>query len=254
MACHGQQSLEVKSLQQEIHFLTNAMRTELGLPPLQALSELDRVAELHSQDMASRRYFDHIDPEGRGPEVRLKENLPQLIAKNVGENIALRSLEIQDSTQMAAALMKMWRESNEHYKNLISPDYRHLGVGIFLTEERIYASQTFSNGVGLLEGELPADLASGDSLNLSFRYLDQQSPNNLQALLYTPDQAARIPISNGAYFVGKKPLKPSWRDQTHFDLTLPTRPEDGVGTYRLRLGFGEQYYESSFHFKTFHKD
>jgi len=251
-ACQSESTLDLNILQAEIHFSTNQIRTKLGLQPLLPLAELDQVATLYSQDMATRRFFDHKDPDGLGPQERLSQHLPQLVAKNVGENIALRSLEIKDAKLMAAALMKMWRESNEHYKNLINPEYRHLGVGLYLTEERIYASQTFSNGVGLLESELPEQIKSGESLNLRFRYLDESAPNALRVLLYTPDQAARLPVGNGSYYIGKKPLTPNWSDSRHFDLNVHTRLDDGVGTYRLRLGFGEQYFDTSLQFKTHH--
>lgn len=249
-ACHGSPQLQPERIEKEIHHLTNLMRTELGLEPLQALTELDQVARSHSQDMAERKYFDHIDPEGLGPEKRLLLQLPQLIAKNVGENIVLRSLEIRDSENMAKALLKMWRESPEHYQNLINPAYRQLGVGVSLTPERIYATQTFSNGIALLESDLPTEIQAGQSQILRFRYLSDAPRERLGALLYTPDSLARFPVGDGSYYSGKRPLPLVWLDDTHFELSLKAEPGDGFGQYQLRLGLGSDYFAQVLHFKT----
>lgn len=239
--------LDMARLESEIHRLTNALRAEQGVAALATLKELDGLSRRHSQNMADRNFFEHNDPDGNTPADRLQKFLPNLLSANSGENIAVRSLGREDETEMAEVLIQMWRDSPGHYRNMISPDFRHLGVGVVKTEDRLYATQTFASGIALLSSELPTKVPSGQSVNLTFRYLGDFPREELSAFFYAPDANARIPAGNGASYIGKGPVTLNWTDETHFQLTLKT--DYGLGLYRLVLGRGKAYYTMNYQFE-----
>ena len=69
--------------------MVNAKRLSVGCPKLKWDDRIAAVAQRHSQDMVTRNFFDHTNPDGEDPFERLKEsNLPFSAA---AENIALGS-------------------------------------------------------------------------------------------------------------------------------------------------------------------
>lgn len=239
--------IEPARLNQEILRLTNALRAEQGVPALSGLNELDELALQHSQNMANANFFDHTDPEGRGPADRMRLYLPGLLSVSSGENIAVRSIDGEDETTMAETLIKMWRESPGHYKNMISQEYWHLGVATVIAGDKLYATQSFAAGVALSEAALPASVPAGRPLDLNFRYLATFPKSELRAFMYAPNPAARIPAGNGSAYIGKGPLRIDWRDESHFSLHVAT--DFGLGACRLLLGHGENYYNSPIQFQ-----
>lgn len=239
-------ALNLERLSQEIHRLTNEMRAEKKLAPLDSLSELDGLARRHSQNMAKTNFFDHVDPQGNSPADRMAKFLPQLLSANSGENIALRSIE-GDESAMAQTLMRLWHDSPEHYQDIINPDYQYLGVGVEQLDDKIYATQTFASVIALLENSLPAKVTAGTTVTLRFRFLAGFPSSELSAFLTVPDGTARIPAGNGSAYIGKGPMIPVWTDAGHFELTVPTRY--GLGNYQVRLGHQSAYYDKVFQFE-----
>lgn len=231
----------------EIHRLTNALRSEQGVGVLGPLPELDGLSLRHSQNMADKNFFEHDDPDGNTPADRLDQFLPALLSASSGENIAVRSLGGEDETALAETLIQMWRESPGHYRNMLSTDFRHLGIGVVKTDDRVYATQTFAAGIALLSSELPLKVTSGQALTLEFRYLGDFPSSELTAFMHAPDANARIPAGNGSFFIGKGPVKIDWIDETHFRIRIAT--DYGLGIYRLALGRGKSYYTKNFSFE-----
>lgn len=58
------------SLEAKIHDLVNLMREQNDLPVVQYNFTLANIAKLHSIDMVQKKYFDHFDPDGAGPQAR----------------------------------------------------------------------------------------------------------------------------------------------------------------------------------------
>ena len=236
--------LNLQLLESEIYRLTNAMRAEQGLAPLAELAELDGLSRIHSENMAHNDFFDHKDPQGLLPPERMLKFLPLLLSANSGENIALRSIDADESA-MAQTLMSLWRNSPEHYHNIINKAFRHMGVGAATQDDKLYATQTFASAVALLEAQ-PQAVFYGSPVTLRFRFLADFPTSELTAFLHAPDPEARIPAGNGTAFVGKGPLKPEWTDTEHFQLSLPA--SYGLGTYRIRIGHNGTYYDKDFSF------
>jgi len=116
--------------------LVNAERVKAGVPKLIADSKLTMVAESHSRDMFMERYFSHVSPDNQDPGDRLSASgIPYTL---MGENIAYAP----DVNTAHTGLMN----SPEHKKNILEPQFHHVGIGIISTKAfGIMVTQDFTN-------------------------------------------------------------------------------------------------------------
>lgn len=105
---------------------TNIQRQNYGLPPLKESAELNASADLKIKDMLSKQYFAHISPDGKSVGDLAKEVGYKFIA--VGENLALGNFESDEK------LVQAWMDSPGHRKNILSPQYKEMGVAVLQGE------------------------------------------------------------------------------------------------------------------------
>ncbi len=142
---------------------TNSYREYKGLSPLVYDLSLGRVSSAHSQDMAVRSFFSHINPDGLDPTGRARlagyETSKRLgdgqvrtgIAENImkispGYTIGKAYSGFVDPTspeEVADLMMIEWIDSPEHQVNLVNPTVTNLGVGVAYDGEFFYATQNF---------------------------------------------------------------------------------------------------------------
>ena len=104
--------------------LINAQRARSGAQPLAPNALLQRAAELHSLDMAKRKFFEHATPDGVEPAERImRQGYPPIL---VGENLAWG--ETGKSTP--AEIVSLWMKSPGHRANILQPGYREIGIGM----------------------------------------------------------------------------------------------------------------------------
>lgn len=105
--------------------------------PLTLDARLHCAARKHSQDMAERDYFDHVNPDGEDPFERMAQAGYTSYAA-AGENIAAGSDD-------PALTVQGWLDSDGHCANLMNPQYKHLGVGFYEGAGSLtyYWTQTF---------------------------------------------------------------------------------------------------------------
>ena len=108
--------------------LMNSERRKQGLPPLATDAVLARASRGHSADMVKRSYFAHDSPEGRTVVDRLRaaRYIPKGRGWTVGENLAWGSGPLGSPR----AIVQAWLDSPGHRKNLLSPRYSAVGLGI----------------------------------------------------------------------------------------------------------------------------
>lgn len=108
--------------QANVRECANRARARHGLPKLRDLKPLDQAASLHAHGMAKRRFFDHIDPQGRGPGERV-----DLFARRhfdaIGENIAA-------GFGGSRSTCKAWLRSPSHRANILNPGFSFVGGGL----------------------------------------------------------------------------------------------------------------------------
>ncbi|MFD9544893.1 CAP domain-containing protein [Streptomyces sp. NPDC060022] len=111
-----------ESLEDGVVTLVNQQRAERGLVRLRIEERLRFSARYHSQDMAVRGFFDHRSPEGSTPDARMMAAGYPFPA---AENIAV----VEPN---AMIVVTAWMNSPGHRVNILHPDTRAIGVGVFL--------------------------------------------------------------------------------------------------------------------------
>jgi uncharacterized protein YkwD len=129
------------TIEQAVISLTNDVRTGRRLPPLDSSDALAAVARRHSQDMLNRGYFDHCTPEGLHSSDRIARGGLDFDA--TGENIYMVRNATAKPADLASAMVKGWMNSRDHRANILTPDYRVVGVGIVATPRVVLATQLF---------------------------------------------------------------------------------------------------------------
>jgi uncharacterized protein YkwD len=100
--------------------MINKERKKAGVKPLQMDPALVPLARSQSNDMFTRGYFSHVNPEGKDPFQRMKDSSIQFTA--AGENLALaQTVEIAHRNLM---------NSPGHRANILNPAYGRVGIGI----------------------------------------------------------------------------------------------------------------------------
>ncbi len=110
----------VKSVEAQVVDLVNQERAKRGLHPLKENWELSRVARYKSKDMLQKNYFSHTSPTYGSPFQMMRDF--GISYRTAGENIAAG----QSSAQ---AVMNAWMNSDGHRKNILSSNYKEIGVG-----------------------------------------------------------------------------------------------------------------------------
>ena len=108
--------------------LINAERSAHGLRVLKLDAKLDRASRRHSADMIAKRYFAHDSRSGARFSARIARTgwMNGRSRWSVGENLAWGS-----GTQAAAAsIVAAWMRSAAHRRNILSPRFRVIGIGI----------------------------------------------------------------------------------------------------------------------------
>lgn len=126
------------TLNEKLNFhLTNGLRAINGVAGLSYCEDAAAVAKGHSTDMATRNFFDHINPDGKRSGERLNEGGVEWHA--CGENIVAGYYDPYD-------IADGWYNSSGHRKNILNSSYKYLGVGFAYNEKsdyRYYGTQNF---------------------------------------------------------------------------------------------------------------
>ncbi len=136
-------------VEEAVFAMTNDIRRRHGLPVFLKDESCRDAGRGHSADMFVRNYFDHTDPEGRS----VKERLPANPACRLwGENIWTgRGFDPSQTQHLAKMIMDSWMNSPGHRKNILSPGYTHLGVGVITNYQEVKATQVF---IGVAAAEI----------------------------------------------------------------------------------------------------
>ena len=103
---------DVRAMEEEVVRLVNEERVKYDLQPLQINEDLMQSAREKSEDMATRNYYSHTDPDGYTMATHL----------NIAENIYA-------SITTAEEAVNGWMNSEGHRANILNPDFKYIGVG-----------------------------------------------------------------------------------------------------------------------------
>src|SRR4029453_2641177 len=104
----------------------NVVRRGRGLRPLRWNGGLASAADYHSHDMAQKGYFEHDSANGTAFWRRIERFYPSRGFRSwtVGENLLWAS-----DTYGASFAVREWMNSPPHRQNLLSRDWREVGIG-----------------------------------------------------------------------------------------------------------------------------
>lgn len=119
---------EKRAMEEEVVRLVNEEREKHNLQPLQISEKLMQTARKKADDMATRNYYSHTDPDGYTMAIDL----------NIAENI-----DIAGSPKGA---MSSWLNSKGHRDNILSSNSKYIGVGMaYSLDGTPYAVQQFAH-------------------------------------------------------------------------------------------------------------
>ncbi|MGE5513026.1 MAG: CAP domain-containing protein [Bacteroidota bacterium] len=101
--------------------LINRYRKEKGLKPLKLNAELSNAAKAHSRDLAKWDRISHFGSDGSNPWDRIKR---------VGYNARLAAENVGTGQASIEEVIKGWKESPGHNKNLLLSDAEHMGIAL----------------------------------------------------------------------------------------------------------------------------
>ncbi len=117
--------------------LTNGLRAINDVPLLKYCSTASKVARTHSTDMATRNFFDHLNPDGKRVGARLTAG---------GVNWTACAENIVAGYYDPYAISNGWYNSESHRKNILNSKYKYLGIGFAYkqtAEYKYYGTQNF---------------------------------------------------------------------------------------------------------------
>ncbi|MFH0967715.1 MAG: CAP domain-containing protein [Methanobacteriota archaeon] len=139
---------------------TNQERIKRNLNELNRNPELDVIALEMSRDMATRQFFDHINPSNEDPidrakrhgfnQLRLLPNGQQFYG--IGENIVkipvgtvyrFGDINPIDPDQIAKVAIQSFMNSPPHKSTLLLPEFESIGIGTSFDGENYYITQNF---------------------------------------------------------------------------------------------------------------
>ena len=167
----GDGSLNAGQIAHLVIQLTNARRQRRGLPALLVDPAISKIAQGHSQNMATTGIFEH-EIAGQGPTDRalaanytcrnyredgsytygLSENIYEISRVQEWTHTTRGSSTTttvsnfhRTAEEVAEALVASWMDSLGHRTNIIDPDARRIGVGVYvqITEMFGYALETY---------------------------------------------------------------------------------------------------------------
>jgi uncharacterized protein YkwD len=112
------------ALNQQVLAAVNKFRVAHGLVPLRESVRLDDSARQHSLEMGAGGYFAHPSANGTSFWRRIRHFYPAHRGYwSVGENLLWAAPSVS-----AAHAMKLWIASPEHLRNLLTAQWRQIGV------------------------------------------------------------------------------------------------------------------------------
>jgi uncharacterized protein YkwD len=117
--------------------LINEDRRAEGLPELTFDAKVAEVARAHSQDMRDRRFFSHINPDGKTFSQRLRD--AGVSFQTSGENLGTMS-NISDPAVFANT---GFLNSAEHRDIILGGNFKRVGVGVARSGSSYWITQDF---------------------------------------------------------------------------------------------------------------
>jgi len=160
----GQPEIRVPTLERRIHDLINKERTAKKLRTLQFDEKLSSIARAHSADMARRKFFSHVNPDGKDPTARgelagyrCKKDFGSYFTEGLAENLYQGNLYSSVRTRgtvktytwntledLATQSVTGWMKSKGHRENILEKSSDKTGIGVAISkDDKVFVTQVF---------------------------------------------------------------------------------------------------------------
>ena len=132
--------LDIEKIKSEIVRLVNIERQSKGLNQLSVDRDLEDSARVRSVEIQTK--YDHVRPDGSMYDTVFSKD-DREISENANQNWHIAGLSEE---QIAETLFTSWKNSPNHYKNMLVNRWTRIGIGISFnsTRQGVYAVQIFS--------------------------------------------------------------------------------------------------------------
>lgn len=131
------QSPATAQMEAQVYQRINDIRQKQGLSPLRNNEKLAGVARSYSQQMAEKNFFSHTSPDGSTMVKRVES--ARIFYLMLGENLFMCT----NVPQPAPSAVQGWMNSPGHRKNILRPEYRETGIGVWRKGNSYYMTQLF---------------------------------------------------------------------------------------------------------------
>lgn len=141
---------QLAAMKSRLLVLVEEERGRAGAKALRLDPQLVAAAQAHSDDMARKRSFDAMNPDGN-VAVNLLLRDPRF-GGFVAENSAAQYFTPaagMDPDAMAKIFLDIWLASPSHRHNVVYSEFDRAGIGIAVNGNTVYASAVFATDLGV---------------------------------------------------------------------------------------------------------
>jgi uncharacterized protein YkwD len=138
----GLPSASAVTWQEQMLDSINSIRAEKSLMPLKMCQPLVNSAQNYAKKMALQDFLDHTGKDGSTPGSRIQKAGYDWMNSKKGSMIAENIAAGQNSV---LEVMKGWRKSKSHYKNMVTPEFTHVGFGMAINQRAKYRKYWVQN-------------------------------------------------------------------------------------------------------------
>lgn len=129
----------VPEIERDTFLAINAQREKAGLSTLENSEELASVARQHSEEMATKKFFDHQSSDGSMNPARLQRaGITQWVV--TGENLA----KVHGFLNVVQTAILEWLNSEGHKRLILDPRFKRTGIGAAIDQDgTVFLTQVF---------------------------------------------------------------------------------------------------------------
>ena len=113
----------------------NSIRAEKSVTPLKMCRPLVKAAQSYAKKMALQDFLNHTGKDGSTPGSRIQKAGYDWMNSRKGSMIAENIAAGQNSV---LEVMRGWSKSKSHYKNMVTPEFTHVGFGMAINTNSKY--------------------------------------------------------------------------------------------------------------------
>jgi len=189
----------------QLFALTNQVRAEAGVPPLQRDEGLTQAAREHAATMVTQQQLSHQFSGEASVQQRLTAATP-LHLDRAGENVAYAATVDQAHDNLM--------HSPPHRENLLNPAYNVAGFGVVRSGDSLYVVQDFGHGSQISSSQQAENTVAESVIRMREKLngspLQRLDGSGVRAVACSMAQADSLNVSSnpGQYFLRYTSMQP----------------------------------------------